>query len=109
MRFFRNTRVPFRMTRRRFLAAAALGIGATSADALWLEPHYRVTISRHRVGVPRDGPAIRLVQLSDLHLQTIGGHERRVLEAVSTLAPDLVLLTGDAIDRAENLPVLQQF
>lgn len=48
-----------------------------------------------------DGVAcLRLVHLSDLHLHRWpGGAHRLALEAVSRLAPDVVVLTGDFVDR----------
>lgn len=52
---------------------------------------------------------MRIVQLSDLHLQDVGHHEQRVAERVKELRPDLVLLTGDSIDRRDRLPQLAEF
>lgn len=54
-------------------------------------------------------PAFRAVQLSDLHLQHFGKAEKAVVAQVLALQPDLVVLSGDAIDRADALPVLQSF
>ena len=53
--------------------------------------------------------AFRVVQLSDLHLQRFGAAEKAVVTQVLALQPDLVVLSGDAIDRADALPVLQSF
>jgi len=43
-----------------------------------------------------------IVQLSDLHISTIGNRERRVLEVVEKLQPDYIFLTGDYV--AWNAP-----
>lgn len=54
-------------------------------------------------------PPMRVVQLSDLHLQHIGTLERAVAAAVAQQQPDLIVLSGDAIDDANALPVLDAF
>jgi predicted MPP superfamily phosphohydrolase len=50
-----------------------------------------------------------MVQLTDLHLQRVGAHEHHIAETVNALAPDLVLITGDSIDRRDHLPELGAF
>jgi predicted MPP superfamily phosphohydrolase len=96
------------MNRRRFLAALAGGaFVATGVDAFAVEPG-RVTVTRHTFG-SGDGPVLRLVQLADLHLHAVGGHEAEVARAATGLRPDLVLCTGDMIERTEDLPLLDAF
>lgn len=51
----------------------------------------------------------RVVQLSDLHIQRFDVAEKAIATEVQALRPDLVLLTGDAIDRVDALPFLQAF
>lgn len=100
------------MTRRGFLAAIGAGGLASLAgiDALWLEPK-GVEVTRHRVGPTpsSDSRRLRLVQLTDLHLQGIGEHEEDVARKVNELAPDLIVITGDSVDRADRLGVLAEF
>jgi hypothetical protein len=45
-------------------------------------------------------------QLTDLHLKSVGAVHRRIADAVNARRPAFVLLTGDSIDRADRLPVL---
>jgi predicted MPP superfamily phosphohydrolase len=100
-----------RLTRRQLVAAAvASGAGLAAANAFGIQPN-RVTITRHRVGAAGDtgARAVRVVQLTDLHLRGVGLHERRIAEAVAGLRPDLLLLTGDSIDRRDRLPQLAEF
>jgi uncharacterized protein len=100
--------VPVQLTRRQWLGVTAGAcIAAIGVHAIGIEPN-RVTITRHAVG-GGDGPLLRVVQLSDMHLRAIGRHEARVAEAVHALDPALLVLTGDAIDRADALPLLAEF
>lgn len=100
------------LSRRRFLAGASTAVVAgLVADALLIEPR-RVVVTRHTVG-PLTGAArvrpFRIVQISDLHLQSVSGHEERIAETTTALAPDLIAITGDAIDRAARIDALEAF
>ncbi|MCU0445922.1 MAG: metallophosphoesterase [Microscillaceae bacterium] len=54
-------------------------------------------------------PAIKIVQISDLHLQSIHWGIKRMVQQITRLQPDLICLTGDVIDKAENLTLVQEF
>jgi len=87
-----------------FLTALAL-------YALNVEPDW-VEVTAHSVGVGRadrpPGP-IRIVQISDLHLRGFGDREVRLTQTIRDLRPDAIVFTGDIIDRAENLALLESF
>lgn len=68
---------------------------------------YSVETVIHQVGKDRVG--LRVVQLSDLHLRDFGRRERSVIEALAKLKPDLVVLSGDVIDRRDSLGLLGEF
>ncbi|MBT3212059.1 MAG: metallophosphoesterase [Planctomycetaceae bacterium] len=53
--------------------------------------------------------ALRIVQLSDLHLRDIGALETMLLESVKAAKPDVILLTGDAISHKNGLHPLSEF
>lgn len=98
-----------RFTRRRLLVASALGVAALGANGFWIEPN-RIRVTEHVLGDAQSARAsLRMVQLSDLHLQQVGWHEERIAETVRDLAPDLVLLSGDVIDRGDRLETLRTF
>ncbi len=90
-----------RFTRRNFL----IGTGVTAAGLAF----YSGEISRHEIDIVHRPIAItnlpapfhgyRIVQLSDIHLDeyTEPFFLERIVRHVNTLAPDLVLLTGDFI------------
>ena len=100
-----------RMTRRRFLAGAGgVAAAAVGVEGLLLEPN-RLAVTDLTIGAaarPSDTP-LRAAVLTDLHLHSIGRLERAVSKAVALSEPDLVIIIGDAIDRADALPVLADF
>jgi predicted MPP superfamily phosphohydrolase len=53
--------------------------------------------------------ALRIVQLSDLHLHDIGQLEIQLLEAVTASEPDVILLTGDTISHKNGMQPLSEF
>lgn len=100
-----------RLTRIAFLTLFPLTLLALLAWALWVEPA-RVAVVRHdlqSVGAVAGGAPWRLVQVSDLHLQAFGEREQALARQVQGLGADVVVLTGDAIDRVEALPWLAGF
>lgn len=100
------------MNRRRFLALSG---AATAAGALSLggyaglvEPR-RAGFTRHRVNA-RTSPAQRevtFVQVTDLHLDRVGAMHRRIAARVNAIRPDLLLFTGDSVDRRDRLGELR--
>jgi predicted MPP superfamily phosphohydrolase len=76
----------------------------------WLIEPYRLEVTEHKIDAGSTGDrAIRIVQLSDLHMQSVGDRERAVAAEVARIKPDLVVLSGDVIDRADALGVLDTF
>lgn len=55
--------------------------------------------------LPESFDGYRIVQLSDLHAMEFGTHNRRLIEAVAALYPDMIALTGDYIETAEDIPI----
>ena len=76
-----------------------LGILACEVDGLYIEPFDLRTTQVHL-----ESPAflpdreLRIVQLSDIHVERITRRERAMLETVEALQPDLIVLTGDYLN-----------
>ena len=87
--------------------AVALILFATAVWVFRASAEFEVT--HHDLRRVPQAPAFQVIQLSDLHLQRFGATEKAVVAQVLALQPDLVVLSGDAIDRADALPVLQLF
>jgi len=82
-----------------FLATAAL------YRAALVEPQ-RLAMSRVSVAtdrLSRSAPPIRILHISDLHLERPGTREERLLELAREAQPDLILLTGDYVNLSYNL------
>ena len=74
-------------------------LSACAFEALYIEP-FRLTVTE----VPVEGPAffpdrpLRIVQLSDLHVERTTRRERETLARIAALNPDLIVLTGDYLN-----------
>lgn len=75
--------------------------------AAFVEPQW-IAVRKSRIQSPM-WPPVRIVQLSDLHIQDMGVRETRVLKIVGELKPDIVVLSGDVIDRNEAMETLDTF
>ena len=73
-----------------------LAISAVSFYATWIEP-FRIGVTQATLHSSKlDGPApLRLLHITDLHVERITARERELLHLVEELAPDVVVLTGD--------------
>lgn len=81
----------------RALALVAQFIGtALVVYGFWIEPH-RLGVTCQRLHSPKleAGLPLRVLHLGDLHLERITGRERRLIALAKSLAPDLILFSGD--------------
>lgn len=84
------------------LLLASLGI-------LIFSGHTELDVHPHDLRADPKRPRFRVVQLSDLHLHSMGAHEMTVVQQVQALQPDLLVLSGDMVDRADALAMLAAF
>ena len=63
---------------------------------------YVLTTTSYRVQTTRLISSLRILQLSDLHNSEFGAHNSRLVSAVRTKSPDLILLTGDLLNSDES-------
>ncbi len=72
-------------------------IAAVGAAYLWWGNN-ALTVSRYEISnpkIPSEFSGFRIVQLSDVHNKDFGG---RLSEKVTSLSPDIIVITGDLID-----------
>lgn len=89
-----------------WILAAVLALLA----ALFLDSNLRVTVSRFDVPdsrLPEAFDGFKIVQLSDLHGASFGGGNGTLAEKVLALKPDILVLTGDFISGAKDLPAVR--
>lgn len=88
-------------------------ISATGSIAAFVFASYsgasRVEVVHHDLRASTDLVPIRLVQISDSHLKAFGSHEQGLVATIVAQKPDVVVLSGDAVDRIDALPLLQSF
>ncbi|NCY01904.1 MAG: hypothetical protein EBX36_03105 [Planctomycetia bacterium] len=99
-----------RVSRRTLLGAAALAVvpAAAAIDGVLITPRRLVTSDLVFGAAAGDAP-LRLVQVSDLHLHALGTLERQLIAALHEARADLIVITGDAVDRPWGLPLLDEF
>jgi hypothetical protein len=100
-------------------AGVNLAISATSLYATWIEP-FRLEATeielrssklnsgadagqrKYRVATPNPCPTgstpLRLLHITDLHVERITSREEKLLQLVEVLAPDVTVLTGDYLN-----------
>jgi predicted MPP superfamily phosphohydrolase len=85
-----------RQSRRHLPIIAIIGLAGLFLYGWFIEAHWVERVHRTvAVDAAAPTPALKIVHLSDLHIQTFGRRERRALELVREAGPDLVCLTGD--------------
>jgi predicted MPP superfamily phosphohydrolase len=73
-----------------------LTISAVSVYATWIEPfRLQVTQAKLRSSKLNGHGPLRLLHITDLHVEHITARERKLLRLVKELDPDVILLTGD--------------
>jgi uncharacterized protein len=88
-----------------FCACAAAGVDAVLVEPRWL------TVSRHEIAVPGLPGALagyRIAQLSDLHLTSLGSLHDAVFREVTAFDPQLVVISGDAVESEGALTSLTE-
>jgi hypothetical protein len=107
-----HSRPPIKsLPRRRFLLSGAVLLGGLLTADVTLRQPQALQIEKHILPLAKmpEGKEIRLIQLSDLHLRTSQGYFEQVAHMVSTLRPDVILLTGDYLEQSRNLEGVLKF
>lgn len=77
--------------------------------------NHTLTVTHHQIQLeklPEALDGIKIVQLSDLHDASFGSNQKRLIQKVNGLSPDLVVHTGDFVDSKrwtleENMAVIR--
>lgn len=95
--------------RRTFLIAGFSLVIATILDAFWIESFFVETSEFDLRKSPGGRAGLKVVQLSDLHLNSVRYQHKQLAKKLNALQPDLLLFTGDSIDQADHIDVLNSF
>ncbi|NRF40665.1 metallophosphoesterase [Pedobacter foliorum] len=99
-----------KVTRRKFIRTGLLvTLGAVLVDMFWFEKFFIETNEFYIGKATKETTNIKVVQISDLHLQSINSQLSRLASKLNKLKPELILITGDAIDKAQNVSLLNDF
>jgi hypothetical protein len=81
------------------VAAVQMAMAAAALYATWVEP-FRVGVTRASLRSPklRGSAPLRLLHVSDLHVERVTARERELLEVVEAIDPALMVLTGDYLN-----------
>lgn len=85
--------------RKKILAAGAVVL---TLAGLIIDSRFRLTVSEYTLNydkLPDNFRGFRIVQLSDLHMMEFGEDNSRLLSAVAEQGPDIIVLTGDFMNR----------
>jgi uncharacterized protein len=102
--------------KKRFKKAKYIWLGIITAVltlltySLFIEPNLFV-VSHHQLKGSNSAPTkvLKLIQVSDLHLKNFNTRAEKIADRINELKPDLILFTGDIIDRRHKLPELNRF
>jgi len=97
-----------KLSRRKFIKNGLLLLsGSLLFDALWFEKYFiewnHFDISKNK------NEKIKIVQISDLHIRTVGYIHKSIAEKINKSKPDLIFFTGDSVDKAGKINVLNKF
>ena len=83
------------------LSQLILGFIIASARFLWTEDKHIVTTHYKYVSkkVPKEFDSYKIVQVSDFHNAYFGRRSKDLLKAVEAADPDVIVITGDIVDR----------
>ncbi|MDD4879891.1 MAG: metallophosphoesterase [Candidatus Omnitrophica bacterium] len=98
-----------------FLTKPAIGVHILAAAGvlcflygLLIEPYW-IDVKRVEIESGKLSHAsLRIVQLSDLHTDPKGTNEKKIVEMVNALKPDIIVFTGDTVNTPKALPVFKR-
>ncbi|TPV35984.1 metallophosphoesterase [Paucihalobacter ruber] len=96
------------LTRRKFIKGAILTtIGFIFLDAFWFEKYI---IEWNYFDISKsDENKIKIVQISDLHIDQLRYFHKSIAKKINTIKPDLIFITGDALNTTDQLIPLNEF
>ena len=86
--------------KRRILLIVAFIIASMSLFCVWQNNDITTTqITYSNAKIPDEFNGYTIVQISDLHNKEFGKNQGRLLQKVRAVSPDIIVVTGDLVDR----------
>ncbi|WP_281540427.1 metallophosphoesterase [Maribacter aestuarii] len=99
-----------RIGRRKFILKLFLGLtgmaGLLFLNGFWFE-RYIIDWTSFDVDEEQNNK-IKLIQLSDLHLNEIKSYHKSIANKINKEKPDAIVFTGDTVSRKNKLPILKE-
>lgn len=86
-----------------YVLLVILGVFLLFVGVLAYRSKYSLSLSKFEITSEKIYTPIRLVQLSDLHNSEFGKNNERLVTLVKEQHPDLILVTGDMLNREEEV------
>lgn len=98
-----------KVSRRKFLFLS-IGLFLLGFLADWFWEIFFVKIQRfYLLGADKNKNNLKILQISDLHLQSIHFGLKQMCQKINQIQPDLICFSGDSIDKALNINLLRDF
>lgn len=99
-----------KISRRKFIwGGAGLITASLGLNSFWYEKFF-IEVNEFYMGkATATTRNIKIIQISDLHLRSIGSRHTGLAKLINRIKPELILFTGDVIDRNKNLNKLDEF
>lgn len=105
--------MPTKKTRRKYLLILLTIIVSFCLLILYafiIEPN-RFVVTHHQLNQQfvSETNSFKVVQISDLHLKQFNNRSRHIAEQINKLDPDIILFTGDSIDKVKQIDGFERF
>jgi predicted MPP superfamily phosphohydrolase len=97
-----------RLSRRKFVKRMLLAtIGLVLLDGFWFEK-YVIDWNYFDISKPKNNK-IKIIQISDLHFETLRYFHKSIAKKINDLQPDLIFITGDSVNKTDKIDALDTF
>lgn len=96
------------INRRKFIKGGILAsIALVFLDSFWFEK-YVIDWNYFDISKSLDDK-IKIIQISDLHLDKLRYFHKSIARKINSIKPDLIFITGDSVDHTDKIELLNQF
>lgn len=95
-------------SRRKFIKSILLALaGLVVLDSLWFEKY---VIDWKYFDISKsENNKIKIIQISDLHFDQLRYFHKSIAKKINSIKPDLIVITGDSIDKTDKIESLNKF